>query len=131
VQLGAVNDDPRSVDDRVWNAVQRLLGAGGADGPSGVPREEDVGGHGHHADRERAHCRSCLADLRLEENRGRSECYCRYCSDENGRLRPRSEVHEILAAWLSDLQGGLSDDEAARRAAYYMLAMPAWAAAEV
>jgi len=126
LEFDSVADCPHPVDDRVWMAIQEMLGAGST-GYSHEPPAEGVSGDEPAANRDRAHCRSCLADLRLDENRGASDSYCRYCSDSSGRLRPRDEVHRILAAWLSDLQGGLADDDAKLRAEHYMLAMPAWA----
>lgn len=73
------------------------------------------------------HCLSCMADLHDEHNAGVSDRYCRYCSDENGRLRPREEVHRILADWLGLMQKPITPEEALERASWYMKAMPAWA----
>ncbi|MDM7915581.1 MAG: zinc ribbon domain-containing protein [Candidatus Eisenbacteria bacterium] len=73
-----------------------------------------------------AHCQSCAASLREEHNQGPSDRYCRWCSDEAGRLRPRAEVTRILAGWLQHWQEGLSADQALRRAESYMKLMPAW-----
>jgi hypothetical protein len=70
-------------------------------------------------------CRSCSASLL--ENRGASELYCRYCSNEDGVLRSREEVREILAHWMQQWQGGLSDEAAKERAERFMSTMPAWA----
>ncbi len=71
-------------------------------------------------------CGSCAASLREAHNRGASDQYCRHCSDEQGRLRPRDEVRLILARWLRGWQGEMPPEEAARRADAYMKAMPAW-----
>jgi hypothetical protein len=72
------------------------------------------------------YCRSCAAPLHEEHNKGASDCYCRYCSDDEGHLKPRQEVEQILAGWLKRGQGDLTSDEAARRAKLFMQAMPAW-----
>lgn len=72
-----------------------------------------------------AYCRSCATSLR--EHGGASPEYCRYCSDETGRLRPRAEVHEILAHWMEAWQDGLTHEAALARAERFMSAMPAWA----
>ena len=73
-----------------------------------------------------AFCRSCAASLHDQHNRGVSDRYCRFCSDEQGHLRPRPEVEKILAKWFEYWQGNLASDEAMRRAKIYMQAMPAW-----
>ena len=72
------------------------------------------------------YCRSCAAPLEEEHNKGASDRYCRYCSDEQGRLKPRQEVEQILARWLKHGQGDLTSEEATRRARLFMEAMPAW-----
>jgi hypothetical protein len=72
------------------------------------------------------HCRSCSVSLDDAGNRGISDRYCRYCADEEGRLKPRAEVQRLIAAWLADWQGDLPPDEALERAALFMQAMPAW-----
>lgn len=70
------------------------------------------------------HCFSCSQSL--QEHPGRSALYCRDCSDEEGRLRPREEVHTLIARWMQWWQPNLADEEARRRATAYMSAMPAW-----
>ena len=70
------------------------------------------------------HCFSCSQSL--QEHPGRSALYCRDCSDEEGRLRPREEVHTLIARWMQWWQPNLTDEEARRRATAYMSAMPAW-----
>ncbi len=72
------------------------------------------------------HCLSCATSLR--EHAGPNPRYCRYCSDESGRLRPREEVHEILATWMLGWQDGLTPEAARDRAARFMTTMPAWSA---
>jgi hypothetical protein len=71
-------------------------------------------------------CQSCSASLDDGVHGGVSDRYCRFCSDEQGRLRPREQVHGILARWLQDWQEGISEPEARRRAATFMRSMPAW-----
>ncbi len=71
-----------------------------------------------------AHCQSCSQPL--SEHAGPSPDYCRYCADETGRLRPREEVHALIARWMESWQPRLTRDEALRRATLYMSAMPAW-----
>lgn len=71
-------------------------------------------------------CRSCSVSLLDRHNRGVSDRYCRCCSDEEGRLRTREDVHGLIANWMRDWQAGLSEAEARRRAGLLMQAMPAW-----
>lgn len=70
-------------------------------------------------------CQSC--SVSLEEFHGASDRYCRFCSDEQGRLRPREEVLESIAHWVQDWQEGVSPQKARDRARRFMSAMPAWA----
>jgi len=72
------------------------------------------------------HCRSCAASLNEVINQGASDQYCCACSDENGRLRPRAEVRDVLARWMTFWQGPMPPEEASRRADLLMRAMPAW-----
>ncbi len=71
-------------------------------------------------------CRSCMASLSDPENRGVSHDFCRWCSDSEGNLRTREEVHVILANWFMRWQTGVTESQASERARHYMLAMPAW-----
>ena len=71
-------------------------------------------------------CHSCLAPLSDPDNRGASDLYCRYCSDDSGHLLPRPEVLEVMTDWFMQWQPSLDRDEARRRADCYMSAMPAW-----
>jgi hypothetical protein len=71
-------------------------------------------------------CQSCSASLDDGVHAGASDRYCRFCSDAEGRLRPRDQVQGILARWLQDWQDGIPEPEAMRRAATFMQAMPAW-----
>ncbi len=70
------------------------------------------------------HCHSCGTSLR--EARGASDDFCRYCTDEQGRLLPRDEVHGILADWFRTWKPDLTRSEATSRAERLMDAMPAW-----
>lgn len=72
------------------------------------------------------YCQSCLAPLDNEHNRGVSDVYCCYCSDENGNLLPREKVLLIIAEWFMQWQMNLTESEARRRADLYMCSMPAW-----
>lgn len=72
------------------------------------------------------HCLSCSATLLDEGHRGVSDRYCRVCSDESGKLKPREEVKEILATWFEHWHGRLAHDEALRQAGVFMDRMPAW-----
>lgn len=71
-------------------------------------------------------CHSCSTPLEIEQNRGASDRFCRYCSDKQGRLRPREEVEELLSGWFRAWQRDISAEEARRRAQLYMEALPAW-----
>jgi hypothetical protein len=73
-----------------------------------------------------AFCLSCSAPLDDELNRGVSDRYCRFCSDESGALRPREDVEQILARWFGHWQRDLTAEQALERARGYMHAMPAW-----
>jgi hypothetical protein len=72
------------------------------------------------------YCLSCAAPLHDEHNKGASDRFCRYCSDEHGHLRPRSDVERILAGWLRRGGDAPAPEEAARRAKLFMESMPAW-----
>jgi hypothetical protein len=71
-------------------------------------------------------CQSCSASLDDGVHGGVSDHYCRFCSDEQGHLRPREQVQGVIARWLQGWQGGIPEQEAMRRAAVFMQAMPAW-----
>ena len=71
-------------------------------------------------------CLSCLAPLDDEHNKGASDIYCCYCSDENGNLLPRDKVLLIMTEWFMQWQMNLTECEARRRADLYMCSMPAW-----
>ena len=73
------------------------------------------------------YCYSCSSPLWMEDFKGPAENYCKYCTDENGRLKPREEIREGCANWLKSWSPGLSDEAALQRADHYMKAMPEWA----
>ena len=62
-------------------------------------------------------CLSCAVSLLDEHNKGPSDRFCRFCSDEAGKLKPHDEVQQILARWFQRSGTDLADAEAARRAA--------------
>ncbi|MBN2586371.1 MAG: hypothetical protein JXA64_05560 [Candidatus Fermentibacteraceae bacterium] len=73
---------------------------------------------------EGSYCRSCLASI--EDHAPGSGDYCKWCGNEDGSLKPRLEVLEIMTDWFMSWQKGIDRQEAGRRAESYMQAMPAW-----
>jgi hypothetical protein len=71
-------------------------------------------------------CQSCSVSLADEYNRGVSEHFCKFCADEEGKLKSRSKVRNLIARWFERWQENLTHDEAMRRAGLFMRAMPAW-----
>jgi hypothetical protein len=71
-------------------------------------------------------CQSCSVSLLEEQNRGVSGLYCRFCADEEGQLKPRGKVQNLIAHWFERWQEGMTHEEAMRRAGMFMQAMPAW-----
>lgn len=65
--------------------------------------------------------------MEVPDFRGASDVYCKYCSDENGILKPREEVQTGIAGWLMMWQPDLDMATAMKRADHFMKAMPAWA----
>jgi len=72
-------------------------------------------------------CHSCTPPLSMPEFKGPAENYCKYCTDENGNLKPREVVRQGIAEWFKSWQPGLDDPTAIARAESFMMAMPAWA----
>ena len=72
-------------------------------------------------------CHSCAAPLDNPEFRGAAEDYCKYCTDEEGRLKSRDQIKEGVIQWLKAWQPRLDDETARKRAEHYMKSMPAWA----
>lgn len=73
-------------------------------------------------------CGSCGMPMEHPEDHALGDvnaAYCRYCTDEQGRLRPYEEILGMNAEFYVKSQG--VTPEAARRLAAAMLAdMPAW-----
>lgn len=74
-------------------------------------------------------CQSCVIPL-TPENSGVSDKYCRNCSLPDGTLQSREYVKAGLVQFFHMVQPGIEPEVAAKRADYYMKAMPAWAGAE-
>ena len=72
-------------------------------------------------------CHSCAAPLGLPDFQGPAEDFCKHCTDETGKLKPREEIRQGIAMWLKNWQPEVDDAAALRRADSYMAAMPAWA----
>ncbi len=72
-------------------------------------------------------CHSCTAPLDAPDFKGVSDIYCKYCTDENGKLKPRTEIQRGIAEWFKSWQGDINDGQAMKRADLFMNAMPAWA----
>lgn len=71
-------------------------------------------------------CESCSTALD-EQYKGASEIYCKFCSDEKGRLKSRAVVQMHIAGWLLSWQKDIDILVAHERAGHFMKAMPAWA----
>ncbi len=72
-------------------------------------------------------CYSCGAPLDAPDFKGPVENFCKYCTDENGTLKPKEEIKSGIMQFLQSWQPDVSAQEAEKRAEHYMLAMPAWA----
>ncbi len=72
-------------------------------------------------------CYSCGAPLSAPGFKGPADDYCKYCTDDKGKLKGKKEVQQGIAGWLKAWQPKLDDKKAMERAAFYMKAMPAWA----
>jgi hypothetical protein len=59
--------------------------------------------------------------------KGPAEDYCKFCTDENGKLKPKEEVLAGVAHWIKSWQPDVDDATARARAEHFMKAMPAWA----
>jgi len=73
------------------------------------------------------HCHACAVSLHMPEFKGLSDIYCKYCTDDQGHLKPRDQVQNGIAHWLKSWSPDITDAQAHERAAIYMKAMPAWA----
>ena len=72
------------------------------------------------------HCHSCAAPLAMPDFKGPAKDYCKYCTDDTGKLKPKSEVQKGIAGWMMSWQPGLTEQLASGRASLYMKSMPAW-----
>jgi hypothetical protein len=72
-------------------------------------------------------CHSCGMPLNMPDVKVMSERYCQHCTDDDGSVKPREEIHRGIAMWLKSWQPGISEEEALKRADSYMRAMPEWA----
>ncbi|MEW6264416.1 MAG: zinc ribbon domain-containing protein [Thermodesulfobacteriota bacterium] len=72
-------------------------------------------------------CYSCGAPLNAPGFKGVAENFCKYCTDDQGRVKSRPEVQAGIAQWLKMWQPNLDDAQAIVRAGHYMKAMPHWA----
>ena len=72
-------------------------------------------------------CYSCAVPLDLPDFKGPAENYCKYCTDENGNLKPKEEIKKGIAQWFLGWQPNLNEEKANERAENYMKSMPAWA----
>ena len=72
-------------------------------------------------------CFSCSVPLDVPDFKGPAEDYCKYCTDESGKLKSKEVIQQGIAEWLKSWQPGLDDKKAQKRAEYFMKSMPAWA----
>ncbi len=72
-------------------------------------------------------CHSCSAPLDMPQFKGSAEDYCKYCTDEEGKLKSRDEIQKGMARHLMSWQPNLDEEKALVRAEHFMKAMPAWA----
>jgi len=72
-------------------------------------------------------CYACGAPLNMPDFKGPAENHCKYCTDEDGRLKSRDEIKNGIAQWFKSWQPGIDDQTAVTRAEHYMLSMPEWA----
>lgn len=63
----------------------------------------------------------------MPDFKGPTENYCKYCTDEDGNLKPRDEIRKGVASWFQSWQPDLSEEKALERAEHYLKSMPAWA----
>jgi hypothetical protein len=72
-------------------------------------------------------CYSCAVPLDNPDFKGPADNYCKYCTDQNGKLKPKEEIKKGIAQWFSSWQPNLNEQTALKRAEDYMKSMPAWA----
>ncbi len=76
-----------------------------------------------------AHCRSCAASLRHDNDASQRDHYCKFCVDAKGKVKSREEVCEGVKAWARlAWDGCIGGDpgELDRWADDYLNAMPHW-----
>ena len=71
-------------------------------------------------------CFSCAAPPAMPDFKGPAENHCKYCTDDQGRVKSRAEVQAGVAQWFMMWQPGLDEQTAAQRADIYLRAMPEW-----
>jgi len=72
-------------------------------------------------------CYSCAAPLGLPDFKGPAENFCKFCTDEAGKLKEKEVIQQGIAHWFRGWQPKIDEKEALHRAALYMKSMPAWA----
>ncbi len=72
-------------------------------------------------------CHSCAAPLGVPEFKGSAENYCKYCTDDTGKLKSKETIQQGIAQWFKGWQPNLDEKKALERASFYMKSMPAWA----
>ncbi|MBN2007738.1 hypothetical protein JW960_00165 [candidate division KSB1 bacterium] len=70
-------------------------------------------------------CQSCGMPI-SEETKGHDP-FCKYCSDETGKLYPREMVQKGISEWLKQFTPHAESIDLMKRADHYLNAMPAWA----
>jgi hypothetical protein len=66
------------------------------------------------------HCQSCSVTLDKHHVLETTDRYCRYCSEPDGHLKSRAEVHRLIAGWFARWQSGVALEEPQRRAEFFM-----------
>ncbi len=72
-------------------------------------------------------CYACGGPVAGPGGAAQESVYCQHCTDDEGQLRSREEIHAGIARWIRSWQEGITEEQAHARAALYMRAMPAWA----
>lgn len=72
-------------------------------------------------------CHSCGMPLDGKMGTVTESDFCQYCTDENGKLKPREVVQAGIVEWLKMFAPKGTNPNFTKRADNYMKAMPAWA----
>ena len=72
-------------------------------------------------------CFSCGAPLNEQFVNTVSDKFCKYCSDESGKLKESKIVQAGIAEWLKMIDPSNTSSDYIKRAGFYMKAMPVWA----